>query len=68
MKNLSNTDYVIWDKANDTLVRFHSNSDIVIYGNIEDAQEDSYANEWVTKCTDLPEHLKEELIYQINKM
>jgi hypothetical protein len=66
-KQLFETDYVIWDKANDNLVRFGSNDDIVIYGSKEEAEIDCYGNEYVTKCTDLPLHHQEELLNQINK-
>ena len=41
MIKLSNTDYVLWDKANDHLLRFENNDDIIIYGNKEEAEEDS---------------------------
>jgi hypothetical protein len=64
---LHDTDYVLWDKANDQLVRWSSDSEIVIYGDIEEAQEDCYGNEYVTRCTDLPEHHQEELRKQISK-
>lgn len=64
---LYDTDYVLWDKANDTLVRWGSDDDIVIYGDIEDAKEDCYGNEYVTKCTDLPKHHQEELLNQIRR-
>jgi len=66
MNKLYDTDFVIRDKANDTLFRFESNGEIVIYGSEKEAQEDCYGNELVIKCTDLPTHHKEELIYQIN--
>ena len=64
---LHDTDYVLWDKANDQLVRWSSDSEIVIYGDKEEAQEDCYGNEYVTRCTDLPEHHQKELIDQISK-
>lgn len=31
------------------------------------AEEDCYGNEYVTKCTDLPEHHQQELLKQISK-
>jgi hypothetical protein len=64
---LHDTDYVLWDKANDQLVRLSNNSEIVIYGDKEEAEEDCYGNEYVTRCTDLPEHHQKELIDQISK-
>jgi hypothetical protein len=66
-KELSETDYVIWDKANDHLIRFEKGDDIVIFGSKEEAEIDCYGNEYVTKCTDLPLHHKKELLRQINK-
>ena len=64
---LNDTDYVLWDKANDQLVRWSSDSEIVIYGDKEEAEEDCYGNEYVTRCTDLPEHHQKELLKQISK-
>ena len=64
---LHETDYVLWDKANDRLVRWDSDDDIVIYGDKEEAEEDCYGNEYVTKCTDRPEHHQEELLNQIKR-
>jgi hypothetical protein len=65
MEKLFNTDYVLWDRANDTLVKF-GNDDIVIFGSKEEAEIDCRGNEYITKCTDLPKHHKEKLIEQIN--
>ena len=67
MIKLSNTDYVLWDKANDHLLRFENSDDIIIYGNKEEAEEDCYGNEYVTKLTDLPKHHQEEIINQLKK-
>ena len=64
---LKDTDYVLFDKENDTLVRWSSDNEIVIYGDKEEAEEDCIDNEYVTKCTDLPEHHQEELRKQISK-
>ena len=66
MKKLSETDYVLWDKANDTLVTFETSDDVVIFGDKFEAETDCYGNEYVTKCTDLPSHWQEKLIKQIN--
>jgi hypothetical protein len=65
--NLKNTDYVLFDKENDTLARWSSDNEIVIYGDKEEAEEDCNSNEYVTRCTDLPKHHQEELIKQISK-
>ncbi len=66
MKTLTKTDYVLWDKANDTLVKWANDDDIVIFGSKEEAEIDCYGNEYVTKCTDLPKNHQEKLIEQIN--
>jgi hypothetical protein len=66
-KQLFETDYVLWDKANDSLVRWGTDDDIVIYGSKEEAEIDCYGNEYVTKCTDLPLHHQEELLNQLNR-
>lgn len=63
---LHDTDYVLWDKANDKLVSF-TDGEVVIYGDKEEAEIDCYGNEYVTRCTDLPEHHQKELLKQINK-
>lgn len=63
IKKLFDTYYVLWDKANDTLVAF-DNGEVVIYGDKEEAEINCRGNEYVTKCTDLPEHHKEKLIKQ----
>jgi hypothetical protein len=63
---LHDTDYVLWDKANDRLVTF-TDGEVVIYGDKEEAEIDCYGNEYVTKCTDLPEHHQEALKKQIEK-
>lgn len=67
MKKLSNTDYVLWDKATDKLLRY-SDGSIVIYGDRAEVESDCNINECVTKCTELPMHHQEELIKQINKI
>lgn len=63
---LNDTDYVLWDKANDKLVSF-TDGEVVIYGDREEAEIDCYGNECVTRCTDLPEHHQEALKKQIEK-
>lgn len=63
---LHETDYVLWDKANDRLVTF-DDGEVVIYGDKEEAENDCYGNEYVTRCTDLPEHHQEALKKQIEK-
>ena len=67
MKQLSNTDYVLWDRANDYLYK-DSNSKIVIFADKNEAETDCYGNEYVTRCIDLPKHHIEMLIKQINEL
>lgn len=64
MKKLFETDYVIYDKANDHPLQ-DSYGNILIFGNIDDALDDLRGNEMVIPCTYLPIHWQEELIKQI---
>ena len=66
MKKLFETDYVLFDKDNDTLVRWSKDDSIVIFGSKEDAEFYNYGNESVIRCTDLPQHHQENLIKQLN--
>jgi len=52
---LKDTDYVLYDKANDSIVCF-DDGEPIIYGIKEEAIEDCYGNEYVVSCTDLPKH------------
>ena len=47
------TDYVIYDRANNSLVKFKS-GDIVLYGDKNEATEDCYGNEEVIQFDGLP--------------
>lgn len=67
MKTLHSTDYVIYDRANDHVVQWESNGDMVIFGDKAEADEDCHGNEEVIPCTELPAHHQEKLIIQINK-
>lgn len=64
-KKLFNTDYVIYDRANDQVIKWKSNGECVIFGSKEEAEEDCRGNEEVLPCTDLPIHWQEILINQI---
>ena len=63
--NLFNTDYVIYDKANDQVLLFFD-GDIVIFGNKDEADANCRGNEVVIPCTELPIHWKKILLNQIN--
>jgi hypothetical protein len=64
MKNIIETDYVIYDWANDHVVSFEN---VVIFGSKHEAVAYCRGNEKVIPCTDLPNHWKEFIIKQINK-
>jgi hypothetical protein len=65
-KKLFETDYVIYDEANDHVLQF-SNGDCIIYGDINEALEDCLGNERVVNCTQLAQHWTEIIIKQINQ-
>ncbi len=67
MKILFESDYVIYDRANDHIISWESNGECVIFGSKEEAQEDCRGNEEVIKCTDLPKHQQEKILKEINK-
>ena len=59
-------DYVLYDKANNSLVKFES-GDIVLYGGKNEAMEDRYGNEEVIQFENLPKDKQKEIISQLNK-
>lgn len=59
-------DYVLYDKANNSLVKFES-GDIVLYGDKNEAMEDRYGNEEVIQFENLPKDKQKEIINQLNK-
>ena len=63
-KKLFNTDYVIYDRANDNVLQ-DSYGRIIIFGIKEESEEDCRGNEEVLPCTKLPIHWQEILINQI---
>jgi hypothetical protein len=56
--------YVLYDKANDHVVRW-SNGNIILYANKEDAKNDCYGNEYVVLVTELPYSIKETILKQL---
>lgn len=66
MKKLFKTDYVIYDEANDSVVRWESNGDIILFGEKSEADADCRGNEIVIPCTDLPLKWQTEIINQLN--
>ena len=67
MKKLLKTDFVLHDKANDALVTWTWNDDVVIFGSKEEADGDCRGNESVVRCTELSEYWTNILLTQINK-
>ena len=67
MKKLLETDFVLHDKANDTLVKWSWNDDVIIFGSKEEADGDCRGNESVVRCTELSEYWTNILLTQINK-
>ena len=59
-------DYVLYDRANDSLVKFDS-GEIVLYGGKDEAMEDCYGNEEVIQFENLPKDKQKEIINQLNK-
>lgn len=57
-------DYVLYDRANNSLVKFNS-GDIVFYGNKNEAIEDCYGNEEVIQFENLPNDKQKEIINQL---
>lgn len=65
-KKMKIKDYVLYDRANNSLVKFN-NGDIVLYSNKDEAIEDSYGNEEVIQFQNLSNDKQKEIIKQINK-
>jgi hypothetical protein len=66
MKKLFNSDYVIYDREKDEVIRWALGKDIIIFGDKEEALEDCRGSEEVIPCTELPEYYQTELLKQIN--
>jgi hypothetical protein len=66
MKKLFNSDYVIYDREKDEVIRWALGKDIIIFGDKEEALEDCRGGEEVIPCTELPEYYQTELLKQIN--
>ena len=66
MKQLFETDYVIYDRANDNPLQ-DSYGRILLFGDKSEADNDCRGNEEVISCTHLPIHWQTELTKQINK-
>ena len=58
------TDYYLYDKANDSLVKF-SKGDIIFYGDIDEAENDCFGNECIVQYNNLPIHKKLQIAEQV---
>jgi hypothetical protein len=65
MKELLQTDYVLYDPKADAVV-CDTKFKTVIYGSMLEALEDKMDGEVVMSCTDLPLHHQKVLIKEIN--
>lgn len=66
MKQLHSTDFVVYNERVKYPLCF-TNGDIIIYNDEEEAEEDCLQFESVIQVADLPQHLQEKLLKQINK-
>ena len=66
MKQLHSTDFVVYNERVKYPLCFR-NGDIIIYNDEEEAEEDCLQFESAISVTDLPQHLQEKLLNQINK-
>jgi hypothetical protein len=64
MKTLFKTEFVLYNGVD--VIRF-SNGDIVLFGDRQEALYDQKVGAIAWPCTDLPTHLVDELITQINR-
>jgi len=62
-----NTDYFIYDRANDHIVCW-DDGDIVFYGDLDEAIDDLYGNEEILTYDELPHHWKELVNQQIKQL
>ncbi len=58
---------MIYDRANNSLVRFNESGEIILYGDKEEAVENCYGNEKVFQFDKLPKDKQKEIINQLNK-
>lgn len=66
-KKLYDGDYVLYNSSEDFVVRWFSNKDIIIYGDINEALNDRGPNEEVVRCVDLPLHWQVVILQQVNR-
>jgi hypothetical protein len=68
-KTLVPTDYVIYNPFIKDFLRFKSDNNIVIYGDLDEAYRDLDTSDGyrIVGCTDLPEESQQLIINQLNK-
>jgi len=60
-------DYIIYDRANDTMLRFEKSGEVIIYGNKQEAIDDLYGNEEVVSIEDLSIRNQKIISQQLNQ-
>jgi len=60
-------DYIIYDRANDTMLRFEKSGEVIIYGNKQEAIDDLYGNEEVVAIEDLSIRNQQIISQQLKK-
>jgi len=64
MNTILENNYVLFDKANHSLYRY-AYGRVVIFETRDGAEKECHGNEYVTRCTDLPQDLQELILNQI---
>lgn len=63
------TDYVVYNPMTKGFLRFKSDDNIVIYGDIDEAYQDCDTSDGyrIVSCTDLPVEMQQLIINQLNQ-
>ena len=62
---MQSNEYVIYDRANDRMLRFEESGEVIIFGNKQEAIDDLYGNEEVVAIADLSNDNKKIILKQI---
>lgn len=65
-RELSPTDYVLYNEKTDWIGRWAIHGGIILFGNKCEVIYDCMDNEKIIPCTELPKHYQDELLIQIN--
>ena len=60
-------EYIIYDRANDTMLRFEKSGEVIIYGNKQEAIDDLYGDEEVMLIQDLSLRNQQIISQKLNK-